>query len=171
MRQETPGSIAPPRGREPLQHIWRANASENIKTANENWSNVKNMAEPVVVGPPCPGSPPSVVIALSSGGRQVLVGGQLARDKDGNVVGKDDMRAQIEQVGKNIEACLKAAGASTSRIINTATYVTDLDAFSKHADIRERYLGRELPTSTTVKADHLASPDFLVEIEAVATLD
>ncbi len=40
-----------------------------------------------------------------------LVGGQVARDKDGNVVGKGDMRAQIEQAGKNIQACLEAAGA------------------------------------------------------------
>jgi enamine deaminase RidA (YjgF/YER057c/UK114 family) len=150
---------------------WREHASENIKTANENWSNVKTLPEPAIVGSPCPGSPPSVVISLSGGGRQVLVGGQTAIDKDGNVVGKGDMSAQIEQVGKNIQACLKAAGASTSAILNTAAYVTDLDAFSKHADIRARYLGPELPTSTTVKVDHLAGPDLLVEIEAVATLN
>jgi enamine deaminase RidA (YjgF/YER057c/UK114 family) len=150
---------------------WRENASQNIKTANENWSNVKTLPEPVIIGSPCPDTPPSVVISLTGGGRQVLVGGQTAIDKDGNVVGKGDMSTQIEQVGKNIQACLKAAGASTSAIINTATYVTDLDAFSKHADIRARYLGPELPTSTTVKVDHLAGPDLLVEIEAVATLN
>jgi len=28
-----------------------------------------------------------------------------------------------------------------------------------------------LPTSTTVKVDHLAGPDFLVEMEAVATVN
>ena len=94
---------------------WRANASENIKTANENWSNVKTLPEPVIIGSPCPDSPPSVVISLSGGGRQVLVGGQTAIDKDGNVVGKGDMSAQIEQVGKNIQAswdsaCCRSAG-------------------------------------------------------------
>jgi len=57
-----------------------------------------------------------------------------------NVVGKGDMRAQIEHVGKNIQACLTAAGASTSSIIKTGAYVTDMDAFVKNADMRTRYL-------------------------------
>ena len=72
---------------------------------------------------------------------------------------------------RNIQACLKAAGASTYGIIKTVTYVTDLDAYSKYADMRARYLGPELPTSTTVKVDRLAGPDFLVEMEAVATVN
>jgi len=102
----------------------------------------------------------------------VNVGGQLALDKDGKIVGKGDMRAQIEQVGKNIQACLKAAGAGASDVILTRAYVTDTDAFSKNADMRARYLGPELPTSTTVKVPKLAAgSDFLVEIEAVATVE
>jgi len=150
---------------------WRENASQNIKTADKNWSTVQNLPEPAIVGPPCPESPPSVVISPSGGGRQVLVGGQTAIDANGNVVGKGDMRAQIEQVGKNLHACLAAAGASRSETIQTTTYVIDLDAFSKHSDTRARYLGPVSPTSTTVKVDHLAGPDFLVEIEAVATIN
>lgn len=150
---------------------WRENAGENIKTADNNWSAVKNLPDPVIVGPPCPGRPPSVVISLSGGGRQVLVGAQTAVDQQGNVVGKGDMRAQIEQIGKNIQACLAAAGASTSGIIKTATLVTDMDAFLKNADLRARYFGAELPTSTAVKVDRLAGPDFLVEMEAVATIN
>jgi enamine deaminase RidA (YjgF/YER057c/UK114 family) len=150
---------------------WRENAGENIKTADNNWSAVKNLPDPVIVGPPCPGRPPSVVISLSGGGRQVLVGAQTAVDQQGNVVGKGDMRAQIEQIGKNIQACLAAAGASTSGIIKTATLVTDMDAFLKNADLRARYYGAELPTSTAVKVDRLAGPDFLVEMEAVATIN
>ena len=35
------------------------------------------------------------------------------------------MRAQIEQVGKNVAACLKAVGAVPSDIVLTRTYVTD----------------------------------------------
>jgi enamine deaminase RidA (YjgF/YER057c/UK114 family) len=81
------------------------------------------------------------------------------------------MRAQIEHVGKNIQACLTAAGASTSSIVKTGEYVTDLDAFLTNADMRARYLGPELPTSTTVKVDHLAGPDFLGEMEAIATVN
>jgi enamine deaminase RidA (YjgF/YER057c/UK114 family) len=150
---------------------WRENAGENIKTANGNWSMVQNLPDATIVGPPCPDQPPTVVISLGNGKREVLIFRQLARDTGGNVVGKGDMRAQIEHVGKNIQACLTAAGASTSSIVKTGAYVTDMDAFVKNADIRARYLGPELPTSTMVKVDHLAGPDFLVEMEAIATVN
>ena len=113
----------------------------------------------------------SHVVTVEGGGKQIFVAGQLARDKDGNCVGKGDMRAQIEQVGKNIEACLAAAGASLSDIVKTNTYVTDIEEFFRHADMRMRYFAPAMPTSTTVEVRRLAGPDFLVEIEALAILD
>jgi|SRR5436190_6111254 len=85
---------------------WRQNTAENIKRADQNWSQVADQAEPVVLGPPCRDRPPSVVVSVSGGGRRVLVGGQLALDKGGQLVGKSELRAQLDQVGKNIEACL-----------------------------------------------------------------
>jgi len=152
--------------------VWRENAGQNIQTADKNWSTVKNLPEPTIVGPPCRDHPPSVVISLTSGGKQLLVGGQVAVDKDGNVVGKGDMRAQIEQVGKNIQACLIAAGVKASDIILTRAYVTDTEVFAKNADMRTRYLGPESPESTVSAVPTLAAgPDFLVEIEAVAVLN
>ena len=149
---------------------WQEKAAENIKRADQNWSTVEHQAEPVIVGPPCHDRPPSVVISFKDGGRQVLVGGQTAVDKDGNVVGKGDMRAQIEQVGKNIDACLKAAGAKPSDVVATQAYVTDAAAFSKNADILTRYLG-PLPNNSTVQLSLSAGPEFLVEIEAVAKVN
>jgi enamine deaminase RidA (YjgF/YER057c/UK114 family) len=150
---------------------WSRNQAEKIKTADGNWATIKTLPEPTMVGQPCRDHPPSVVVSTRGGGRQVILGGQTAVDQEGNLVGKSDMRAQIEQVGKNIQTCLKAAGASASDIILTRAYVTDTDAFSKNADMRARYLGPDLPTSTTVKVEHLAGPDFLVEMEAVATVN
>jgi enamine deaminase RidA (YjgF/YER057c/UK114 family) len=149
---------------------WRQNAAQNIKQADQNWSTVKNQPEPAIVGPPCRDHPPSVVISLRGGGRRLLVGGQVSVDKDGNLVGKGDMRAQIEQVGKNIQACLKAAGVTASDIILTRAYVTNADAFSKNADILTRYLGPSSQKSSTVQVSLSAGPDFLVEIGAIANL-
>ena len=80
------------------------------------------------------------------------------------------MRAQIEQVGKNVEACLKAAGASKSNIILTHTSVADKEAFSKHADLWSQYLGAAPPAGGVEKLQS-ANPDFLVEIQAVALLN
>jgi enamine deaminase RidA (YjgF/YER057c/UK114 family) len=77
------------------------------------------------------------VVTVSGTGRQIFVAGQLARDADGNCVGKGDMRAQIQQVGENIKACLEAAGASLADIVKTNTYVTDYEGVyqtRRHAD-------------------------------------
>jgi len=111
------------------------------------------------------------VVTVSGSGRQVFVAGQLARDPDGNCVGKGDMRAQIQQVGENIKTCLAAAGASLADIVKTNTYVTDFDEFQKHGDMRLRYFGPATPTSTTVEVRRLAHPDFMIEVEAIAFVD
>jgi len=151
---------------------WRPNLAENIKRADENWSTVEHQPEPAILGQPCRDHSTSTVVAVSGGGRRIIIGGQVAVDKDGNVVGKGDMRSQIEQVGKNIQACLEAAGAKASDIVLTRAYVTDTGAFAKNADMRARYLGPELPISTVSAVPEVsAGPDFLVEIEAIATLN
>jgi enamine deaminase RidA (YjgF/YER057c/UK114 family) len=150
---------------------WQQKAAENIKTADQNWLTVEHQAEPVVVGPPCHDRPSSVVISFKDGERRLLVGGQLAVDEKGNVVGRGDMRAQMEQVGKNIQACLAAAGAKASDLVMTQAYVTNPDAFSKNADVLARYLGSEAKTPNKSAVSLSAGPDFLVEIEAVATVN
>ena len=113
----------------------------------------------------------SHVVTVTGPGKTIYVAGQLARDTAGNIVGKGDMRAQMEQTFKNLEACLKTAGASWADVVKTNTFVTDFDEFQKCADIRMRYLGVATPTSTTVGVTRLAGPDFMIEIEAVAVVN
>src|SRR5580704_18063839 len=111
------------------------------------------------------------VVTVSGTGRQIFVAGQLARDPQGNCIGKGDMRAQIQQVGENIKACLEAAGATLADIVKTNTFVTDYEEFAKHPDMRMRYFGPATPTSTTVQISRLADPDAMIEIEAIAVID
>src|ERR1700733_11616245 len=113
----------------------------------------------------------SHVVTISGTGKLVYTAGQLARDIDGNCVGKGDMRAQMEQTFRNLDRCLKAAGATWADVVKTNTYVTDFDEFQKCGDVRMRYLGVATPTSTTVGVTRLAGPDFMVEIEAVAVVN
>jgi enamine deaminase RidA (YjgF/YER057c/UK114 family) len=74
-------------------------------------------------------------------------------------------------VGENIKAALDAAGATLNDLVKTTTYVTDIEEFFKHIDVRMEYFGAALPTSTTVEVRRLAHADFLVEVEAVAITD
>jgi enamine deaminase RidA (YjgF/YER057c/UK114 family) len=110
----------------------------------------------------------SQVVEVKGSGRMIFVAGQVARDAAGNDVGKSDMRAQIAQVGENIKDALEAVGASLGDIVRTTTYVTDIDEYFKHADVRLRHFAHATPKSTTVEVRRLASPDHLVEIEAFA---
>ena len=125
---------------------------------------------PVIVGPPCAASPPTTAVTLRDGGHWLVVGGQVARDEAGNVVGKGDMRAQIEQVGKNVDACLKAGGATVNDIIFTVNHVTAPAEFDKYADLLARYFGPPSPKSTTVSTPQLSSPDYLLQVEAFAAI-
>jgi enamine deaminase RidA (YjgF/YER057c/UK114 family) len=109
-------------------------------------------------------------VVVVEGRRSIFISGQLARDRHGNAVGKGDMRAQLRQVGENIKAALEAAGATLDHLVKTTTYVTDIEEYFKHVDVRMEYF-RALPTSTTVEVRRLAHPDFLVEVEAIAVVD
>ena len=109
-------------------------------------------------------------VVVASGEKMVFVSGQLARNKNGDIVGAGDMRAQIRQVGENLKNGLEAAGATLDDLVKTTTFVTDIDEFFRHVDIRHDYLGVSLPASTTVEVRRLSHPDLVVEIEAMAVL-
>jgi enamine deaminase RidA (YjgF/YER057c/UK114 family) len=113
----------------------------------------------------------SHVMSVSGTGRMVFIAGQVARDSKGNTVGKGDMRAQMEQVGENIKVCLEAAGASLSDLVQTTTFVTDIDEYFKHPDVRRRYFGSALPTSAAIEVRRLASADLMIEVQSVAIVD
>jgi enamine deaminase RidA (YjgF/YER057c/UK114 family) len=147
---------------------WRENAQERIRLADQDWDAVKDLPAPEIVGPPCAASPLTTKVALRDGGHWVVVGGQVARDEAGNVVGKGDLQAQIEQVGKNVAACLNSGGATVKDIVFTINHVTQPVEFEKYGDLRRRYFGPPSPRTMTVSVPQLASPDFLVEIQAFA---
>ena len=148
--------------------VWQEKAEEHIKQANRDWAIVKGLAGPEIVGAPCAMSPPTTKVALRDGGHIVAVGGQLARDSSGNVVGKDDLQAQIEQVGKNVGTCLEAGGATLKDIALTISYVKQPAEFERYADLRLRYFGPPSPQSTIAPMPQSTGPDFLVQVEAIA---
>ena len=148
--------------------VWREHSEEYIKRANASWQALAERAEPAIVGPPCPASPPTTKVALRDGGHWVVVGGQVARDEGGKVVGKGNLQQQIEQIGKNVGACLEAGGAVVKDIVFTVSFVKDPTEFDKYADLRERYFGPPSPDSTVVPMPQATNPDLLVQVEAFA---
>jgi len=111
----------------------------------------------------------SHVVTVNGPGKTIYIAGQLGRDLEGNIV-PGGMRAQMEQTFKNLEACLKIAGASWADVVKTNTFVTDYAEFSKNFDVRMRYIGVASPTSTTIQISGLAQPGAMVEIELIAVV-
>src|SRR5207244_1928973 len=100
--------------------------------------------------------------------RKLIVGRQVAIDATGKLVGKGDIRSQLRQVEKNVDACLQTAGASGADIVFVRTFVSDKNLLSKDMDPQSRYLQPEGPGNTIIVGPNFAGPDFLVGVEAVA---
>ena len=108
-------------------------------------------------------------LGVASDSALLFTAGMTARDPDGKVVGVGDIRAQIEQCFRNVGDVLHAAGADYGDVLKWTMYTTDIDSFTKHADVWQRYFV-DKPASTLVEVRRLALPEMLVEIEAVARL-
>ncbi len=113
-------------------------------------------------------------VVTASGGRTVFVAGQISLDKDGNVVGRGDLRAQVTQVLENVKAALGAAGATFADVVKQNTYVVNLnpEMLATIREVRTQYFpGENHPASTLVGVTALAMDGLLIEIEVVAVVD
>jgi reactive intermediate/imine deaminase len=110
------------------------------------------------------------IVEVTGPAKTVYVAGQVALDKDGNLVGAGDMKAQAEQVFKNLEAALAAAGAKFTDVVKMNTFITDMDQAPAVREVRARYFGETTPASTLVQVVKLARPELLLEIEVIAAL-
>jgi reactive intermediate/imine deaminase len=112
----------------------------------------------------------SHVVEVTGPGKTIYIAGQIAFDASGKVVGAGDMKAQTEQVFKNLEAALKAGGATFADVVKMNTYVTDISQIAVIRDVRSRYFGTTTPASTLVQVSGLARPELMIEIEVIAAV-
>src|SRR6516165_5603261 len=120
----------------------RAMPNRNVRSGSFASILTEHARGPVCLGRMQQGKPAySHVVTVTGPAKMIYIAGQLARDADGNIVGPGDMRAQLEQTFKNLDACLKAADASSADVVKTNTFVTDYPAFSQCSDVRMRYFG------------------------------
>jgi 2-iminobutanoate/2-iminopropanoate deaminase len=110
------------------------------------------------------------VVEVSGPAKTVYIAGQIAFDKDGKVVGAGDMKAQAEQVFKNLQAALDAAGAKFSDVVKMNTYITDMAKAPAVREVRARFFGETTPASTLVQVAALARPELMLEIEVIAVV-
>ncbi len=107
-----------------------------------------------------------------SGGRLVFIAGQTALDRDGNLVGGNNLEAQADQVFRNLGFALAAAGCTARDLVKLNVFVRDMSGLPLYRKARDRFLGAKNPPAapaiTLVEVSKLFRDDLLIEIEAVA---
>jgi len=113
-------------------------------------------------------------VAEVTGGELVYIAGQVALDKDGNLVGKDDFRAQVQQVFENLKSAVEASGGDFRNVVKLNYYCAgsvDPGQIVAVREIRDKYVNTaNPPTSTFVYVQRLVRPELLIEVEAVAVV-
>ena len=104
-------------------------------------------------------------------GKTLYIAGQVARDVQGKLVGKGDFEAQARQVYTNLKNILQEAGGGLKNIVKMTTILTHYGYTESSRKIRSEFFGDIMPPSTLMIIESLASPDFMIEVEAIAALD
>ncbi|MEM5426282.1 RidA family protein [Paraburkholderia sp. BR14263] len=112
----------------------------------------------------------SQATTIEASGKLVFISGMTARRPDGSIAGIGDVVTQTRQVCENLSAAVKAAGGSLDDICRVDVYVRNIEHFDRIHDVRREFFKAPLPASTMVEVSKLVSPEYLIEISAIAVL-
>ena len=112
------------------------------------------------------------VVTVTGPVKTIYIGGQDAVDASGAIVGKGDLKAQTEQILKNIQAALAAGGAQPEHVVKWNIYVRQGQSVQEGYAAFQNVWGNppNPPVITVVFVESLGHPDFLAEIDAIAVV-
>ena len=112
----------------------------------------------------------SHAIAVEAKGRLVFISGMTSRRADGTIAGIGDIEAQTRQVCENLKSAVEAAGGTMDDICRVDVYVRNMEHFDRIHKVRREYFKSPPPASTMVEVTKMTSPDYLIEINAIAVI-
>lgn len=98
----------------------------------------------------------------------VFTSGQIPLTPEGTLVA-GGIEAQTEQVFRNLQAVLAAAGVGLDAVVKTTVYMQDLNDFARMNQVYERCFGPHKPARSTVQVAGLPR-EATLEIEVIARL-
>jgi enamine deaminase RidA (YjgF/YER057c/UK114 family) len=113
-----------------------------------------------------PVGPYSHTAVVQAGSELLFISGQVGLRPDGSV--PPAFADQVELTFLNLRSCLAAHGLGLDAVVKLGVFVVPDQDFHVVRAARERHFGAHRPTSTSLYVPQLASPKFLIEVEAVA---
>ena len=122
-----------------------------------------------------PGGAYSHVARVSPGATIIEIAGQIAMDRDRNVMGIGDFEAQCDQVFENLGVALRDAGAEWSNVIRCMTFLTRREDIAPLRAWREREFPKlfpdgAYPPNTLLVVNGLATEELLLEVQVTAAI-
>lgn len=120
---------------------------------------------PTLTSAPAPLGPYSVAVEANG---FVFISGQVAIDPAGGPT-PDDVVSQARLVMDNIGRILGDLGLGYDDLVKTTIFLKDIDDFAAVNTEYGSYFTADPPARSTIQAGALPAPQYLVEIESIAT--
>ena len=101
----------------------------------------------------------------------LYIAGQVAKDLEGNLVGKGDFKTQARQVFTNLKNILEEAEGRIQNIVKMTTFLTHFDYIETYRKVRDEFIQEPFPPNTLLIVNSLAMAEYMIEVEAIAILD
>ncbi len=129
------------------------------------------MSNDVIQTPQAPSPVGPYNQAIRATGAMVFCSGQIALNPaTGEIVGQGDVAQQTVQVMQNLEAVLKAAGATWADVVKTTVFLADMNDFATVNSVYARYFDEATaPARACVQVARLPK-DVQVEVDCIAVV-
>ena len=111
---------------------------------------------------------------LTTGGSLLFLAGQTGSNASGNIVA-GDLVSQYEQVLRNLQAVVEAAGGTMRDITKITIFVRDRHDYQAHLKdlgrVHRAHFGDYYPATALFEISGFFQEEALVEIEGLAVID
>lgn len=132
-----------------------------------------------IINPPLLPSPRGfshgILVSGGGGPRLLFLAGQTASDAQGRVVAPGNLVAQYEQVLRNLQGVVEAAGGKMQDITQITIFVRDRDDYLAHlkplGQVHRAFFGSYYPATALFEISRFYQDEILIEIQGIAVLD
>jgi len=112
----------------------------------------------------------SQVVTTQGNGKTIYIGGQNAVNMNLEIIGKDNLSKQTEQVMLNLKVALESSGADFNDLVKLNINLLQGQNAREGFEASQKFLGTisNPPIVTVFFVSGLGHPDYLVEIDAIA---